>query len=133
MSKLYECIEPLRRAGIEREHAMALRRIAMTLDAWHLRECGDEHGRAIERDENTGIPYATFDVGQNGKRGRSRIPDREKGAERRLAQVMANYPGFAWYIQGDPRGAPLYILRPSDIRPGVDIDTYYSSGIAVYK
>lgn len=133
MTEMYQPIERLRQAGISRDHAVALRRIAMTLDAWHLRECGDADGRAIERDEKTGIPYATYDLGQNGKRGRTRIPDREKGAERRLAEIMSNYPGFAYYIQGDPRGAPLYILRPSDIRQGVDIDTYYSTGIAVYK
>lgn len=43
---------------------------------------------------------------------------------RRLAQEDA---------QTDPRGAPLYILRPEDVLPGVDVASYYSRGVAVYE
>jgi hypothetical protein len=46
---------------------------------------------------------------------------------------MARYPGFASYVQGDPRGAALYILRPGDVREGADVSSCYSNGIAVYK
>tara|TARA_R110000868_G_scaffold207722_1_gene456707 strand:+ start:1744 stop:2277 length:534 start_codon:yes stop_codon:yes gene_type:complete len=36
------------------------------------------------------------------------------------------------YIQGDPRGAALYILRPGDVPAGQPVDSYYSRGICVY-
>lgn len=36
------------------------------------------------------------------------------------------------YIQGDPRGAALYILRPGDVPEGKEADAYYSRGICVY-
>lgn len=123
----------LERAGVSFEDARALRRISMTLHRWHELECGDDRGRCVERDEVTGKPYSTFDLGQNGKRGRSAIPDRERGALKRLARIMAHYPGLSWYIQGDPRGAALYILRPGDIPDGCPADSCYSRGIAVYK
>lgn len=61
------------------------------------------------------------------------IPDRESGARRRLAKIMARYPSLSAYIQGDPRGAALCILRPGDVPEGKDADAYYSHGIAVYK
>ena len=36
------------------------------------------------------------------------------------------------YIQGDPRGAALYILRPGDVPDGKTADSYYTRGICVY-
>lgn len=129
----YESIARLVQAGIAEPDARALRRIAMTLHRWHELECGDAEGRAIERDESTGLPYWTFYSGANGKRGRTRIPDRERGAHKRLAAIMARYPGYVAHIQGDPRGAALYVLHPRDILPGVDVDSYYSRGVAVYR
>ncbi len=140
----------------------ALRRIAMTLHRWHELVCGDANGNAIERDESfrcnrchapmkgtsahdgacecgglienvPGKPYWTYDSGRNGKRSRYPVPDRETGAIKRLARIMARYPALQSYIQGDPRGASLYILRPGDVPAGADADSYYSRGIAVYK
>ena len=64
---------------------------------------------------------------------RTKIADREKGAQKRLGALMARYPGFTAYVQGDPRGASLYILRPGDVPAGEQFDSYYSRGIAVYK
>jgi hypothetical protein len=126
--KRYECIGPLVRAGISETDALALRRIAMTLHRWHERECGDGSG-AIERDEETGKPYWVADMLDQ----RFRIPDREKGALKRLAQVMTRYPAMGFYVQGDPRGAALYILRPGDVPKGEDPSVYYSRGLAVYQ
>ena len=63
----------------------------------------------------------------------SRLTDRERGALKRLAKIMARYPGFQSYVQGDPRGCALYILRPGDIPEGANVDSCYSRGIAVYK
>ena len=36
------------------------------------------------------------------------------------------------YIQTDPRGAALYILRPGDIPEGVRAESCYDRGICVY-
>jgi len=123
-----ECIETLRRAGIAYDDATALRRIAMTLHRWHELECGTDNG-AIERDEVTGRTYWRH------PELNKRFPcaDRETGARKRLAKIMAKYPTLSAYIQGDPRGASLYILRPGDVPEGAEVDSYYSRGLAVYK
>ena len=46
---------------------------------------------------------------------------------------MARYPTLSSYVQGDPRGAALYILRPGDVPEGASVDSYYNRGIAVYR
>ncbi len=127
----YDCIAALQKAGISANDARALRRISMTLNRWFEMECGSDQG-AIERDDRTGKPYRTWDAGQNGKRNRRLIPDREKGAKARLGHIMTAYPALRFFIQGDPRGAALYILRPGDIPEGAKADECYSRGVAVY-
>jgi hypothetical protein len=128
-----EVMDRLTRAGISYDHACALRRISMTLQRWGELECGTEQG-AIERDEVTGKPYFTYAdlMDKHGKRKRYPVPDREKGALKRLTAIMAHYPGLSAYHQTDPRGAALYILRPGDVPEGKAADAYYSNGIAVY-
>lgn len=114
-----------------REDAYALRRISMTLHRWHELECGTEHG-AVERDAITQRPFwADANDGRHLKR--YPVADREAGAIKRLKAIMAGYPKLGYYIQGDPRGASLYILRPGDVPEGKEPDSYYSRGIAVYK
>jgi hypothetical protein len=132
-TKAKDCIAALMSAGIGEVDARALRRISITLHRWHELECGNERGEAVERDEETKLTYLTFDTGQNGKRGRTRIPDRESAALKRLAKIIKDYPGFASYVQGDPRGSALFILRPGDVPAGADLDSCYSRGIAVFK
>lgn len=128
MTTKYDCIGTLIRAGISWDDAHALRRISMTLHRWHELECGTENG-CVERDETTGKTYWL-----NAMTGRRYpVADRETGARKRLAKIMAKYPGLSAYIQGDPRGAALYILRPDDVPAGQDADAYYSRGLAVYK
>lgn len=129
-------LQRLQQLGISRADAESLRRISMTLHRWHELECGNGNGM-IERDEATGKPYwfnanARY-VSANDPRCRYRIPDREAGAKRRLAEILARYPGLDAYIQGDPRGASLYILRPGDVPEGKSPDAYYTRGIAVYQ
>lgn len=131
-NRIPECIPPLLRAGIGREDAYTLRRVAMTLQRWFELECGTENG-GIERDETTGKPYWTYEAHGAGKRSRYPIADREAGAMRRLKAVMAKYPGLGYYVQGDPRGASLYILRSGDVPEGCNPDAYYNRGLAVYK
>lgn len=121
-------LAPLRRAGITWDDAAALRRISMTLKRWHEGECGTEDGH-IERDEATGRTY--WVSAYNGRRHRT--PDRETGALKRLRKIMARYPDLSYHVQGDPRGAALYVLRPGDVPEGADPDCYYSRGLAVYK
>ena len=136
-----DCIEPLKRAGISERDALAIRRIAMTLSRWHELECGDGNSYgswAIERDENgDGAPYMVHHHYRHGAGKdsvtRTRIADRETGALKRLTAIMDRYPTLGHYVQGDPRGAALYILRANDVPAGADIDAYYSRGLAVYK
>lgn len=146
---MHEVLRRLTAIDIDLDDAIALRRISMTLHRWHELECGDSNdyaswvitrgkkasrkdGGAFTYDEN-GKPYLERHVrGENGARYES-IPDRETGAKKRLAQIMAKYPTLGFYIQGDPRGAALYILRPGDVREGATVDSCYSNGIAVYK
>jgi hypothetical protein len=136
MKKNPECIARLMAAGVKESDAWTLRRIAMTLHRWHELECGDGNGY-IERDEKTGKPYYvncnSRYLSANDPRNRRVIADRETGARRRLDSVMQRYAGLTAYIQSDPRGAALWILREGDLPAGADVESYYSRGIAVYK
>jgi hypothetical protein len=95
--------------------------------------------------------------GISGPNRYSRIPDRETGAKKRLQAIIdarnaralarasegaANdpqAPPMDWrqlsvsaYIQTDPRGAALYIIRPGDVPNGASVESYYNRGICVY-
>lgn len=124
----HDCIHSLLQTGMEHAGATALRRIAMQLHAWHERECGSDRG-CVERDETTGKTYELN--AYTGKRYPTR--DMETAALKRLDKIMARYPTLGFYVQGDPRGASLYILRPGDVPAGEAVDAYYNRGIAVYK
>lgn len=97
----------LRSLGFTREESEALRRISMTLHRWHEKECGIDNG-CVERDEETGKTY--WLSSSTGRRWP--VPDRETGARKRLARIMAGHPTLSTYIQTDPCGAALYIIRP---------------------
>jgi hypothetical protein len=144
-----ECLPRLTAIGINYPDAVALRRIAMTLHRWHELECGDGNAHASwcltrgykrGKNESTGFRYdddgkpylETHRHSENVPRY-TPVADRERGALKRLGKIMANYPALTSYIQGDPRGAPLYILRPGDVPEGADVSAYYSRGVAVYK
>lgn len=125
-------------AGISFEDAVALRRISMTLHRWHELECGDGNDYAswcIVRGKKTsgvfeydddGKPYIERHVHTSNVPSYSLIPDRERGALKRLDAIMAKYPGLSAYVQSDPRGCALYVGQ------GLT-DSNYSSGIAVYQ
>jgi hypothetical protein len=104
--------------------------------AW-IEICERERIETFTHDDDDGAPYMEhhhYSHG-NGKDSVSytKIPDREAGAKRRLAAIMARYPGFRSYVQGDPRGCALYVLRPGDVREGDDVSSVYTRGIAVHK
>ncbi len=122
--------------GFSYEEATQLRRIEMTLQRWAERECGDSNSYAstcIERDEKTGKPFLVCMPHDRppSKAIRTPIADKEAGALKRLAAIMARHPDFEAYHQGDPRGCMLYIVRKSDLQDGKDIDANYTRGLAV--
>ena len=125
----------------------ALRRISLTMHRWAEHECNG----IIERDETRqNRPF--WSNPNTGRHYVAPVADRERGALRRLDAIVtarnvraggvqnAKYYGIDWvsasplshYVQGDPRGAMLYLLRPGDVPDGADVDSYYSRGIAIY-
>ena len=146
----HEVIDNLQRAGISYEDAVALRRISMTLHRWHELECGssdDYKSWALVRgkrglkatdfdyEENDGKPYLETHAHHGDGRAvyTGPLPDKERGAYKRLDAIIARYPGYRYFVQGDPRGCALYIMRPGDVPEGCDIDSHYTRGVAVYK
>lgn len=129
----FELLNRLAKLGIGYDHAQALRRIEMTLHRWHELECGNGNDYAswsIERDEATDKPYMVTHP-HSGKSYRRPIADKENGALKRLAVIMAQYPELWSYVQGDPRGCALYVGRKSDLREGDNLDCVYYRGVAV--
>ena len=132
-SEASKIISNLKRAGIAQTDAVALRRIALALHRWYELECGnsDEYSSwTIERDETTDKPYMVR-YPHFGKSYRTPIADREKGALKRLDNIMTNYAQLSYYVQTDPRGAALYIIRAGDVPPGGNVHAYYNYGIAI--
>lgn len=125
--------------GIKFDDVARLRRIGMTLQRWFELECGDgnEYGAwAIERDnDGEGPPYMVHHHYLHGRgkdyTTRTKIADREQGARKRLAKVIERYPQLTYYVQTDPRGASLYILRMDDTKD-YSIEQIYNRGVAVY-
>lgn len=115
-------------AGFDADETARLISIEKTLSRWAERECNGE----IERDGNdgNGRPYAS-NAAWGGKHLAYPIPDRERGALRRLAVIMAQHPEWIAYHQGDPRGCALWLVRKADIPTGADVGAYYTRGIAV--
>ena len=120
-------ISQLIACGISRDEAAKLRRISLTLHSWHEHECNG----TIQRDGDNGDGAPAWYNPDTCKRIGPAI-DRERGALKRLAAIMARHPTLASYVQGDPRGCALYILRPGDVPEGQNAESYYSRGVAVY-
>jgi len=141
--QMHRAFSALQSLGFTFDECEKLRRISMTLRRWFELECGngdDKRSWAIERDETTEIPYMVTHHHRDEKTTRHRVADREAGARRRLAetvharnirQPLQESPLLSFYIQGDPRGAALYILRPGDVPEGKDPAAYYSRGICI--
>lgn len=121
-------MDRLRALGISYDDADRLRRISMTLCRWFEKECGTDNG-CIERagENGDGKPFWLNSMSMR----RFPIADRETGARKRLAAIMAQYPTLTAYVQGDPRGCSLYILTADQLDSKHDIDSIYTRGIAV--
>lgn len=135
----------LRSLGFTVQEAEALRRISLTLHRWAEHECNG----AIQRDGENG-DGDPFWFNTNTGKMIGRVPDRERGALARLKAIIhkrnhrvrvdhaigdvlgPTTTDLASYVQGDPRGCALYIIRPGDVPEGADVHSYYSRGIAVY-
>jgi hypothetical protein len=135
--------------GFTRAEAEQLRRISMTLQRWFELECGTGEGqvsRSIERDGENGDGKPFLRIQYPTSHGyvdrRSPVADRETGARKRLENIIRTRNGrdraigglgeVSAYIQGDPRGAALYILRPGDVPADKSADSYYTRGICIY-
>jgi hypothetical protein len=141
--------------GFTRAEADQLRRISIRLQRWFELECGTGDGqvsRSIERDGDDGDGKPFLRVQYPTTHGyvdrRTPIRDLETGARKRLARIvdtcnaarrtnttdgaLAPLEPLAYFVQTDPRGAALYILRPGDVPAGADPHAYYSRGIVVH-
>jgi hypothetical protein len=129
--------------GFTSEQSEKLRRISMTLTRWYELECGiHKNGRdiSIERDDATEKPFLRVQfMGSNGKfiDRKSTTNDREKGALKRLGAIIQDRNNrfndvLSAYVQSDPRGHSLYIIRPGDVPEGKKADSFYSNGVCVF-
>lgn len=89
----------------------------------HAAKVFDASGNIIAIEEREGRPLMVRYPHQ-GKSSRSPIPDRERGALKRVAALCSEY-GLSYYHQTDPRGCALYISA----EPITDCD--YTNGVAV--
>lgn len=113
-----EAVASLSRLGITAADITALRRIAGKLDRWHTREC---NGEVCVEDDGKAYLYNTYTGSMV-----CQVANQERIALGRLETVMGRYPDLAAYVQGDPRGCPLYVYRPAELGER-DIDTCYPS------
>ena len=70
-------------------------------------------GEWRDRGNNTHCPNAAGDAGQ-------------------CHEPTDTAPIVSAYVQTDPRGAALYILRPGDVPADADASAYYTRGICIY-
>ena len=123
--------------GFSVSESMQLQRIERALGRWYALECGDGNDYAswaIERDENgEGKPYLVTwphkSSPNTGESYRRPVRDREAGAKKRLARIMAGHGDLWAYVQTDPRGCALYVGRKTDVN-GHEIETVYNRGVA---
>ena len=121
--------------GFTDKEVEAMRRVSHTLTRWCEAECNGE----IERMTGSNKPehvHESRGLGGQWIRYHYPIPDRENGAIKRMARILANHSGWAWYYQTDPRGCAVYLYRVDDpvlTYGGVSVESCYNSiGIPIY-
>ena len=97
------------------EDARTLRRAQLTLHRWDEQRCGwstpGPYGAssALVRDEDgDDKPYLEIHPNAGLKTRWEPVPDRERGALRRVAAICAKY-GASYYHQSDPRGVEVSV------------------------
>jgi hypothetical protein len=135
MIAFYQMME---RVGFSTSETETLLKAERALHRWHELECGTDSGCggtvSVERDEESGKPFRRVQfMAQGGKWFDHRQPcrDMEKAAQKRIKSVLQGKTGLSAFIQGDPRGCALYILRNGDVPEGKEPCAYYSRGVAV--
>lgn len=127
----FELFSRLEAMGFSYDEAAQLRRIEMTLQQWSEQACGNSDNYkswAIERDPKTEKPSMVVHP-YDGKTYSYAIADREAGALKRLAAIMAKHPDFVSYHQNDPRGCALYIVSKKDVSG--PLECCYTRGLAI--
>lgn len=127
----------MERVGFTTTETDILLKAERALQRWHELECGTGDERvsvSVERDEESGKPFRRVQFMSAGGKWIDRkepCRDMEKAARKRIASVLEGKAGLSAFIQGDPRGCALYILRQGDVPEGKEPCAYYSRGIAV--
>ena len=133
-------IHALATLGFSLPDILALGRHARAMHRWDELLCGTAQGH-VERDETTGacvfVSATCRYVDPHDPRARKSVPDRGANAWRKAQSIMARYPSMVAYHQTDPRGASLWIVPKSAMRPDVKgepmraLETVYTMGTAV--
>lgn len=121
--------EALARLGIGERDAGRLRKIEATLHRLCEEDCNRGLSPREERMIETRVETARLIVAQAWADTANAVNHDE------LASACETGRGPAVYFQSDPRGCALYVVPPSVLErfPGHEIDSIYSSGIAVYS
>lgn len=93
------------------QDAKVLRLAETTLQRWAEQECGDSNDQmswAIERDEQTNVPYMVRYHHTSDTPIRTKVQDREASTLKRVQKLTASL-GLHFYHQTDPRGCSLYV------------------------
>jgi hypothetical protein len=118
----------LKSEGVSTRDAEELAKISMRLRKWKQLEVGTDGGH-IERQENTNMPFWVRDDGSAWVK----VADMEAEAMKKLEGIIGKHKRLTAYIQGDPAGVVLYIIRESDIPKGRNIEEFYNRGIPVFR
>lgn len=137
IERMARLINNMANLGFSYDETMILRRCQMTLRRWAENECGNGNNWgswSIERDEETGKPFMVHHHYRHGQGKdsvtKTAIPDREKGALRRVSEIVGRHSGMVFYHQTDPRGCALYVGHESALA-GQPIDQFYNRLLAV--
>ena len=117
--------------GMTAENLAQCYRLERALRKWHELECGTADGGVEYDDVDDGelLPTCTFYRPRTGTR--SKFKNQYPVLMRRLERLRADMPSITFYVQGDPRGAALYALRPGDVPVGEDVNSWYTRGVCL--
>jgi hypothetical protein len=109
------------------EEIAKLLRVEKKLRRWHELQCGVEAGH-VEEIGGEGSGKWEF-VNRHGYR--SPIRDAGKQAEKALNAFTDENSDLFIYVQPDPRGCALYLLKKSQVESGEELSAVYMRGVAI--